>query len=84
LGKWFKRTGKRDQIFLATKFGFVKGSKTFETDSSGEYTKKACEESLRRLGVDSIDLCKSSVTLCLLFEIVLEIPTNLPSLPAQR
>jgi aryl-alcohol dehydrogenase-like predicted oxidoreductase len=21
LGKWFKRTGKRDQIFLATKFG---------------------------------------------------------------
>jgi aryl-alcohol dehydrogenase-like predicted oxidoreductase len=58
LGKWFKRTGKRDQIFLATKFGFVKGSKTFETDSSGRYTKKACEESLRRLGVDSIDLCK--------------------------
>lgn len=21
LGKWFKRTGKRDEIFLATKFG---------------------------------------------------------------
>ena len=58
MGKWFEQTGKRDQIFLATKFGFVKGSKTFETDSSGAYTKKACEESLRRLGVDSIDLCK--------------------------
>ena len=77
MGKWFKRTGKRDQIFLATKFGFVKGSKTFETDSSVEYTKKACEESLRRLGVDSIDLCKSSITPRLLFEIVLEIPINL-------
>jgi diketogulonate reductase-like aldo/keto reductase len=55
----------------------VKGSKTFETNSSGEYTKKACEESLRRLGVDSIDLCKSSITLCLHFETVLEKPINL-------
>jgi aryl-alcohol dehydrogenase-like predicted oxidoreductase len=77
LEKWFKRTGKRDQIFLATKFGFVKGSKTFETNSSGEYTKKACEESLRRLDVKFIDLCKASVTLCLLFKTVLEIPINL-------
>lgn len=58
LGKWFKRTGKRDQIFLATKFGFVKGSKTYKVDSSGEYCKKACAESLRALGIDSIDLCK--------------------------
>ncbi|OIW32300.1 aldo/keto reductase [Coniochaeta ligniaria NRRL 30616] len=56
LGKWFKQTGKRDQIFLATKFGYIKGSKTFEIDSSASYCKKACEESLRRLGIDSIDL----------------------------
>lgn len=55
-GKWFKRTGKSDEIFLATKFGFVKGSPTYEADSSGEYCKKACAESLRLLGVDSIDL----------------------------
>ncbi|KAH9206999.1 NADP-dependent oxidoreductase domain-containing protein [Leptodontidium sp. 2 PMI_412] len=26
IGKWFKRTGKRDEIFLATKFGFAKGA----------------------------------------------------------
>ncbi|TVY80463.1 Aldo-keto reductase yakc [NADP(+)] [Lachnellula suecica] len=26
LAKWFKRTGKREQIFLGTKFGFVKGN----------------------------------------------------------
>jgi aryl-alcohol dehydrogenase-like predicted oxidoreductase len=58
LGKWFKRTGKRDEIFLATKFGFIKGSKSYEVDSSGEYCKKACAESLRILGIDSIDLCK--------------------------
>ncbi|KAI1492864.1 putative aldo-keto reductase [Biscogniauxia mediterranea] len=56
VGKWFKRTGKRDQIFLATKFGYVKGSKTGETDSSAAYCKKACEESLKALGIESIDL----------------------------
>ncbi|CZR57746.1 probable aldo-keto reductase (AKR13) [Phialocephala subalpina] len=56
LNKWFKRTGKRDEIFLATKFGFVKGSKTFATDSSATYVKKACAESLSILGVDCIDL----------------------------
>ena len=59
LGKWFRRTGKRNQIFLATKFGFVKGGKPMEVDSSASYCKKACEESLKQLGVDSIDLCKS-------------------------
>ncbi|KAH2176134.1 hypothetical protein KXW37_008917 [Aspergillus fumigatus] len=56
LGKWFRRTGKRDQIFLATKFGFVQGGKPHEINSSAEYCKKACEASLKRLGVDSIDL----------------------------
>ncbi|KAB5576625.1 putative aldo-keto reductase [Coniochaeta sp. 2T2.1] len=59
LGRWFKRSGKRDQIFLATKFGFIKGSKTFETDSSGSYCKKCCEESLKRLQIESIDLYPS-------------------------
>lgn len=58
LGKWFKRTGKRDQIFLATKFGYVEHSATFETDSSAAYCKKACAKSLEKLGVDTIDLCK--------------------------
>ncbi|ORY67009.1 aldo/keto reductase [Pseudomassariella vexata] len=56
LGKWFKRTGKRDQIFLSTKFGFVKGSKKMEVDSSGPYCKKACAESLRIMGIDCIDI----------------------------
>ncbi|RSM00849.1 hypothetical protein CDV31_011602 [Fusarium ambrosium] len=56
IGKWFKRTGKRDDIFLATKFGFVKGSKTLELNTSYEYAKKACAESLRLLDVDYIDL----------------------------
>jgi aryl-alcohol dehydrogenase-like predicted oxidoreductase len=58
IGKWFKRTGKRDDIFLATKFGYVKGSPSFELDTSYEYTKKACAESLRLLDVECLDLCK--------------------------
>ncbi|KAH9885371.1 aldo/keto reductase [Xylariomycetidae sp. FL2044] len=56
IGKWFKRTGKRDQIFLATKFGYVKGKTYRDIDSSGAYCKKACAESMRLLGVDYIDL----------------------------
>jgi diketogulonate reductase-like aldo/keto reductase len=57
LGKWFQRTGKRDQIFLATKFGYVKGSKTFEINSTGAYCKKACDASLKALGTNYVDLC---------------------------
>lgn len=57
IGKWFKKTGHRKDIFLATKFGFVKGSQKFEVNSSGEYCKKACEASLQAFGIDTIDLC---------------------------
>jgi len=56
LGSWFKRTGKRDSIFLATKFGGSVATGTWVTNSSAAYCKAACEESLKRLGVDSIDL----------------------------
>ncbi|CAH0019876.1 unnamed protein product [Clonostachys rhizophaga] len=59
MGKWFKRTGKRDDIFVVTKFGFVKGhdhTKGPKYDTSAAYTRKACLESLRILGIDSIDL----------------------------
>ncbi|KAH8901443.1 Aldo/keto reductase [Thozetella sp. PMI_491] len=58
LGKWFKRTGKRDEIFLASKFGLVMG-KNVELkgiDSSGDYCRKVCEESLTKLGISTIDL----------------------------
>lgn len=58
LAKWFKQTGKRDKIFLASKFGYVRGSQTLKIDSSPEYCKKACELTLRTLGVDYLDLCK--------------------------
>ncbi|MGN6509304.1 MAG: aldo/keto reductase [Chitinophaga sp.] len=48
---------RRKDVFLATKFGFryrEDGSTYF--DGSPEYLKKACDASLKRLGVDVIDL----------------------------
>ncbi|EIW77950.1 Aldo keto reductase [Coniophora puteana RWD-64-598 SS2] len=55
IGKWFKRTGKRDEIFLATKFGV-----DFSTARTVNGTPEACrthlQRSLERLGVDKIDL----------------------------
>ncbi|KAI0028563.1 Aldo/keto reductase [Vararia minispora EC-137] len=55
LGKWFKKSGKRNEIFLATKCGFT-GNPTHMINGEPEYIKAACERSLKRLGVDSIDL----------------------------
>src|SRR3954465_8288095 len=50
--------GRRDQVVLATKFGNVRGSNGEFLGINGrpEYVKQACEASLRRLGVDYIDL----------------------------
>ena len=56
MGAWFKRTGKRDQIFLATKFAAFFGPEGMGLRSDPEYVKQACEKSLKRLGVDKIDL----------------------------
>ncbi|KAK2459918.1 hypothetical protein APHAL10511_008047 [Amanita phalloides] len=54
IGKWFKRTGKRDKIFLATKFGFVQDEGVI--NGKPEYVKAAFEKSRQRLGVDTVDL----------------------------
>lgn len=56
IGKWFKRTGKRDEIFLATKFaGIVKDGQA-SARNDPEYVREACEKSLKRLGIPTIDL----------------------------
>jgi aryl-alcohol dehydrogenase-like predicted oxidoreductase len=47
---------RRDQVVLATKFAIVRENGERRVDSSPEYAKQACEASLRRLGVDHIDL----------------------------
>jgi len=49
--------GVRDQVFLATKGGHVRtDGGGWATDSSPEHLKTAVDDSLRRLGVDQIDL----------------------------
>ncbi|MBC7931781.1 MAG: aldo/keto reductase [Rubrivivax sp.] len=49
---------RREQVVLATKFGNVRGADGSFLGISGrpEYVRSACEESMRRLGVDVIDL----------------------------
>jgi aryl-alcohol dehydrogenase-like predicted oxidoreductase len=50
--------GRREQVVLATKFGIVRGEDRTVRTISGkpDYVRQACEGSLRRLGVDTIDL----------------------------
>jgi len=49
---------RRDRVVLATKFGNVRGADGSFLGISGkpEYVRQACDASLRRLGVDHIDL----------------------------
>ncbi len=50
--------GRRDQVFLATKFGVVRSDDPSQRGISGrpEYVRSACDASLKRLGIDTIDL----------------------------
>ena len=52
--------GKRDEVFLATKFGIklIKDDDLINrtVDGSPEYVRKSCDDSLQRLGTDYIDL----------------------------
>jgi len=55
LGKALK--GRRDKVVVATKFGQVKLADGKQTvDGRPEYVMQACEASLKRLGIDVIDL----------------------------
>ncbi|KAG6330224.1 hypothetical protein ID866_8864, partial [Astraeus odoratus] len=51
----FRRTGKRDKIFLATKFG-IESSKPSRVDASPENVRTCIQKSFERLGVETIDL----------------------------
>jgi aryl-alcohol dehydrogenase-like predicted oxidoreductase len=49
---------RRSEVFLATKFGIVRGPNPLDRGVSGkpDYVKASCDASLKRLGVDVIDL----------------------------
>jgi aryl-alcohol dehydrogenase-like predicted oxidoreductase len=50
--------GRRDEVFLATKFGNVRGpnGEFLGVRGDSDYVRSACEASLKRLGIDTIDL----------------------------
>jgi aryl-alcohol dehydrogenase-like predicted oxidoreductase len=57
--------GRRDEVVIATKFGIQRGEPSAETGGKApiigvcgrpDYVRSACDASLRRLGVDHIDL----------------------------
>jgi aryl-alcohol dehydrogenase-like predicted oxidoreductase len=50
--------GRRDEVVLATKFGNMRGDDGAYLGINGkpDYVRTACEDSLKRLGVDHIDL----------------------------
>src|SRR5438874_9637129 len=60
IGRWLKRDpAKRDQVVIATKVGFLDGELIdgeYIAALQPEVITRACEASLRRLGVDAIDL----------------------------
>jgi len=59
IGQWLRQSGKRDKVVIASKVGFLDGEIV-----DGEYVAsldpkvigKACDASLARLGVDTIDV----------------------------
>jgi aryl-alcohol dehydrogenase-like predicted oxidoreductase len=56
IGAWLK--GKRDRVFIATKFGGVRnaGGPIIGVNGRPEYVRSACDGSLKRLGIETIDL----------------------------
>jgi aryl-alcohol dehydrogenase-like predicted oxidoreductase len=56
LGNWLSARGNRDKIVLATKFRFTMGEGPNRSGASRYRITKCCEDSLRRLGTDRLDL----------------------------
>lgn len=56
IGKWFKQSGKRGKIILATKVGGQMGTDTTRKGLKKAYILREVEESLQRLQTDHIDL----------------------------
>jgi aryl-alcohol dehydrogenase-like predicted oxidoreductase len=59
IGNWFKRSGRRKDVVIATKVGNVMSAE--KKGLSKAYILRAVEDSLRRLQTDSIDLYQSHV-----------------------
>lgn len=56
IGRWFEKSGKRDDVVLATKFRFRMKDGPLGTGASRRRIVEACNASLERLNTDRIDL----------------------------
>jgi aryl-alcohol dehydrogenase-like predicted oxidoreductase len=56
IGRWLKQGGRRDKVVLATKVFGRMGDWPNQSRLSALHIRRACDESLRRLGTDYIDL----------------------------
>ncbi|KAF9556606.1 Aldo/keto reductase [Agrocybe pediades] len=52
VGRWLKKSGRRNELFIATKFGITAAG----VNGTPEYVKQAAASSVSRLGIDTIDL----------------------------
>ena len=59
IGNWLKKTGKRNQVVIATKCGSSMNANDPSKNLSKAYIIKAAEDSLKRLQTDHIDLYQS-------------------------
>ena len=56
IGKFFSRSGRRDEVIISTKVHYPTGPGPNDKGNSRLHIMRACEDSLRRLKTDHIDL----------------------------
>ena len=56
LGDWLKDRGGRERLFIASKVGFPAPVDGLDFGNSAEQIQSACEASLKRMGIEIIDL----------------------------
>ncbi|HUG07929.1 MAG TPA: aldo/keto reductase [Acidimicrobiia bacterium] len=56
IGRWLHRAGARDEVVIATKARFPMGDRPDMRGAGSDYLERAVDASLKRLGVDAIDL----------------------------
>lgn len=56
IGRWLESTGARDEMVIATKARFPMGDGPDMRGAGSDYLERAVDSSLKRLGVDAIDL----------------------------
>lgn len=56
IGRWLASRGNRDEVIIGTKARFAMGDDPKDQGAGREYLQRALEASLRRLGIDVIDL----------------------------